>query len=178
MGGEKSPHAACRPGWIGSPPRGRGKVFTFCIILHLDGITPAWAGKRLCDTRRFSPSGDHPRVGGEKIYFILRFPSVWGSPPRGRGKELSFVGFEPHTGITPAWAGKSKAEAGENACPEDHPRVGGEKDAWTPTRPNVEGSPPRGRGKGKVGDKVLLLRGITPAWAGKSRKNGRGRKSL
>ena len=26
VGGEKSPHAACCPRWLGSPPRGRGKV--------------------------------------------------------------------------------------------------------------------------------------------------------
>ena len=71
-------------------------------------------------------------------------------------------------GITPAWAGKSKISRLPRQRHRDHPRVGGEKDAFSSSKEIVQGSPPRGRGK------VLLLiagnpqKGITPAWAGKS----------
>ena len=70
-------------------------------------------------------------------------------------------------GITPAWAGKSKISRLPRQRHRDHPRVGGEKDAFSSSKEIVQGSPPRGRGK------VLLLiagnpqKGITPAWAGK-----------
>ena len=66
VGGEKH-----LPGWeplstVGSPPRGRGKVFKHRDALGEIGITPAWAGKsfRLFFGDTFF--GDHPRVGGEK----------------------------------------------------------------------------------------------------------------
>ena len=78
-------------------------------------------------------------------------------------------------GITPAWAGKSKISRLPRQRHRDHPRVGGEKDAFSSSKEIVQGSPPRGRGK------VLLLiagnpqKGITPAWAGKSFYQNGGR---
>ena len=77
-------------------------------------------------------------------------------------------------GITPAWAGKSKISRLPRQRHRDHPRVGGEKDAFSSSKEIVQGSPPRGRGK------VLLLiagnpqKGITPAWAGKRALRGKG----
>ena len=32
--------------YIGSPPHGRGKVTRLYALADLEGITPAWAGKR------------------------------------------------------------------------------------------------------------------------------------
>ena len=72
------------------------------------GITPAWAGKRLCLYITIRARGDHPRVGGEKLANYLLEPLDKGSPPRGRGK-VHFCFGGPHcVGITPAWAGKSR----------------------------------------------------------------------
>ena len=50
----------------GSPPRMRGKEPDTIITELTDGITPAYAGKRV--PRVYGPSvpGDHPRVCGEK----------------------------------------------------------------------------------------------------------------
>ena len=50
----------------GSPPRGRGKVIECKLLSAYTGITPAWAGKRRRSPKRRLPTGDHPRVGGEK----------------------------------------------------------------------------------------------------------------
>ena len=50
----------------GSPPRGRGKVSTCCLLSPLDRITPAWAGKRYYPFAGILLERDHPRVGGEK----------------------------------------------------------------------------------------------------------------
>ena len=91
-----------------------------------------------------------------------------GSPPRGRGKVcIAFLGLSASR-ITPAWAGKRYQQQVGRAVGRDHPRVGGEKAATFRAVCGPRGSPPRGRGK--VGPVMLIkaVRGITPAWAGKS----------
>ena len=113
---------------------------------------------------------DHPRVGGEKPAGLSRLPPAEGSPPRGRGKVCKQMKLCCTARITPAWAGKRGHALKRAVGTKDHPRVGGEK--WSgPTRTfPAWGSPPRGRGK------VLFFQcqadgpGITPAWAGKSRR--------
>ena len=75
--------------------------------------------------------------------------------------------------ITPAYAGKSVGtwqQRGE--CP-DHPRVCGEKALSSPSRYPHQGSPPRMRGKGRLGGIALLMSRITPAYAGKRLKRSR-----
>ena len=91
----------------GSPPRMRGKE-TASACLHLrNGITPAYAGKRVIHDRIEWRTQDHPRVCGEKLLLPLFRLLCSGSPPRMRGK-------------------------GGRACvqrrsAQDHPRVCGEK---------------------------------------------------
>ena len=46
VGGEKSISAPSAGPGTGSPPRGRGKAFQQLVVHAVDGITPAWAGKR------------------------------------------------------------------------------------------------------------------------------------
>ena len=108
VGGEKSSPriAAGRP--LGSPPRGRGKGFFHGRSVPLAGITPAWAGKSFSMTARGRVRRDHPRVGGEKINRLLSILICWGSPPRGRGKEIPKRKKSETARITPAWAGKSR----------------------------------------------------------------------
>ena len=129
MGGEKRQALSAAHGSAGSPPRGRGKACTARRRAALHGITPAWAGKSLrrCLVHRFP--GDHPRVGGEKGAFCCRVPMIWGSPPRGRGKDRWAGNTIKRLGITPAWAGKSNVNHRPLHAGGDHPRVGGEK--WT-----------------------------------------------
>ena len=168
MGGEKyhchgsSGHAP------GSPPRGRGKGLSRQPASSCRRITPAWAGK---STGQFSwgwTTRDHPRVGGEKQGFRRYSSGRWGSPPRGRGKAFGWAGWLARAGITPAWAGKSMTYKITFANLGDHPRVGGEKSAFLCSARSGRGSPPRGRGKVSCVDIYWLLKGITPAWAGKS----------
>ena len=51
----------------------------------------------------------------------------------------------------------------------DHPRVCGEKEYPNNDARIGAGSPPRMRGKGRAGVAERARRGITPAYAGKSR---------
>ena len=131
----------------GSPPRGRGKATGFFYGFDAVGITPAWAGKRSHFSTSFLLSGDHPRVGGEKVPPAGQSSSPLGSPPRGRGKVLYDWHDRLRPGITPAWAGKSQMAMRKERNSWDHPRVGGEKRSLQPGEPKVSGSPPRGRGK-------------------------------
>ena len=70
----------------GSPPRMRGKDKVIVDTELIDGITPAYAGKRGRREHKYSDEKDHPRVCGEKR--------------RQMAPVLS------HCGITPAYAGK------------------------------------------------------------------------
>ena len=167
MGGEKVLSAVSTTRWMGSPPRGRGKVECGLQLAFHIGITPAWAGKSDLLFRRAEIAKDHPRVGGEKKMLRSASSSHSGSPPRGRGKARRFSKSFSSARITPAWAGKSGQPRQPCQQPWDHPRVGGEKVFADSPSQKVQGSPPRGRGKEVKTRKSGDPTGITPAWAGK-----------
>ena len=64
----------------------RGKAKCGSDNVSVQGITPAYAGKRgffrLCRLQ----CGDHPRLCGEKIKDEIRLNEAEGSPPPMRGK--------------------------------------------------------------------------------------------
>ena len=113
---------------------------------------------------------DHPRVCGEKGVWNAEQARVEGSPPRMRGKVGVPSGIFGFAGITPAYAGKRVRMIFDLYTVGDHPRICGEK------FPNIHvpvcrsGSSPHMRGKDcGVADMVLPVR-ITPAYAGKRRR--------
>ena len=127
MGGEKYLPCFNADGFVGSPPRWRGKAVKFRCTCGLQRITPAWAGKSKLALCTPSCPTDHPRAGREKN---KELEGVWlpmGSPPRRRGKDAVRVGNCAGIGITPAWAGKSEHRDELRTIGEDHPRMGGEK---------------------------------------------------
>ena len=93
-----------------------------------------------------------------------------GSPPRVRGKVQCVPRGVDAMGITPACAGKRKAETTFAFAIRDHPRVCGEKDRTASMKEILEGSPPRVRGKALRLRQLIRAAGITPACAGK--RNG------
>ena len=107
VGGEKKLILFVLRAVTGSPPRGRGKDTHKAAQAHREGITPAWAGKRMSFFASSELDKDHPRVGGEKFSTVFVGFLLPGSPPRGRGKveDMRKAGLNPR--ITPAWAGKS-----------------------------------------------------------------------
>ena len=106
VGGEKFPVLTLLPWLKGSPPRGRGKVYSMMHSSISIRITPAWAGKSFYGSLICCVAQDHPRVGGEKSNLHILAVSRLGSPPRGRGKAGRPAGCSGGSGITPAWAGK------------------------------------------------------------------------
>ena len=93
---------------------------------------------------------------------------VMGSPPRMRGKAVAIFRQLHHGRITPAYAGKRDSIPQQSSLRRDHPRVCGEKEARAWPKEQVWGSPPRMRGKARGAGVLDVVRGITPACAGKS----------
>ena len=152
---------------MGSPPRMRGKGEVEAGKESVDRITPAYAGKRGRCPRPAGRRWDHPRVCGEKIRARLHPRFLVGSPPRMRGKERKRCCTATGTGITPAYAGKSRLHTSVLPWRRDHPRICGEKERWQGIWNSGVGSPPRMRGKGNVSHYHEQEPRITPAYAGK-----------
>ena len=152
---------------LGSPPRVRGKGLLSKKCLLRVGITPACAGKRCGARLAAGHRRDHPRVCGEKLALNVIPNSIKGSPPRVRGKVITYQLTPERSGITPACAGKRGSGFSLRHQSEDHPRVCGEKGHpfRIPTAP--PGSPPRVRGKAEPLAVDGDITGITPACAGK-----------
>ena len=85
-----------------------------------------------------------------------------------RGKAAGITTRRDLPGITPAYAGKRISGSRTHRHSRDHPRVCGEKGIVIQTTTSVSGSPPRMRGKVALWCSRVRLRGITPAYAGKS----------
>ena len=87
-----------------------------------------------------------------------------------RGKGIADDEARAAVGITPACAGKSEKKVPFLPPHQDHPRVCGEK-ARSICRPLCKmGSPPRMRGKADGCAMIGDLDWITPAYAGKRRR--------
>ena len=85
----------------------RGKEQIVKAFRQGNGITPAYAGKSGKFRRLANQVGDHPRLCGEKSFFLLSRCIRIGSPPPMRGK-AGVIHVPQHLiRITPAYAGKS-----------------------------------------------------------------------
>ena len=74
------------------------------------------------------------------------------------------------SGITPAYAGKSRQKGKKLKSGRDHPRLCGEKFSAALYATSSKGSPPPMRGKGSIESIIERRIRITPAYAGKSPK--------
>ena len=153
---------------MGSPPPMRGKGIKPLTVSDVQGITPAYAGKRRGKSPVCHRTQDHPRLCGEKPAVSRSFSLSRGSPPPMRGKASPHSCRKSYAGITPAYAGKRhRSCAGDSRC-EDHPRLCGEKMETGILDGQMMGSPPPMRGKDIYASDVVQQAGITPAYAGKS----------
>ena len=85
----------------------RGKGIISDKVDSIDGITPAYAGKRPRKKRIRNRIRDHPRLCGEKLSRRRMSLSGRGSPPPMRGKVHQHRYRTARSRITPAYAGKS-----------------------------------------------------------------------
>ena len=179
-------HGALR----GSPPRMRGRLLLarrqrFWRRAHprvcgedrartprwnpRDRLTPAYAGKTPGRLRRLRRRRAHPRVCGEDRYRNAQCPRREGSPPRMRGRRGQLFDVHPGLRLTPAYAGKTFGRHSRGTSLSAHPRVCGED---TDQHHHIQfglGSPPRMRGRPGDRSRRIRARGLTPAYAGKTR---------
>ena len=87
-----------------------------------------------------------------------------------RGKDTGLTGGTKDEGITPAYAGKSTQIFGNCFFDQDHPRLCGEKAFGNSLLHRYIGSPPPMRGKDIEILKSVIVCRITPAYAGKRKK--------
>ena len=99
------------------------------------------------------------------------FQTCSGSPPHVRGKDKCTGNGKAGKGITPACARKSYCYGVGCCFCRDHPRMCGEKHKVNPCKFQIMGSPPHVRGKVTARKISGIAVGITPACAGKSRRN-------
>ena len=172
VGGENQEVAAERASTTGSSPRGRGKRRSCDDHDVIEGLIPAWAGKTSGSRKTRDLSTAHPRVGGENVSLDKAGHGVFGSSPRGRGKQGDWSGLQRRVGLIPAWAGKTTASKLSSRPATAHPRVGGENMSITQRAMRTVGSSPRGRGKPPGTN--FFMRGfrLIPAWAGKTQGKG------
>ena len=128
----------------------RGKVCVCALKDRLVRITPAYAGKSAGCFCPLPPTGDHPRLCGEKFVPPSAPLMPLGSPPPMRGKANDL----PAAGLVG----------------RDHPRLCGEKLHAAHRTWELLGSPPPMRGKVVSGFSLTSVYRITPAYAGKSRR--------
>ena len=145
----------------------RGKASEGVFGFTSNGITPAYAGKRLYPALLHGFSQDHPRLCGEKSLSDCELKAVKGSPPPMRGKVyVNGLKLIPNR-ITPAYAGKSFLCHADFTTQLDHPRLCGEKPHPKQRGAEHRGSPPPMRGKASTLKTSRRFPGITPAYAGK-----------
>ncbi len=146
----------------------RGKVPDSAKKFTNSRITPAYAGKSYRFFVVACDDWDHPRLCGEKRRHALLSRKGSGSPPPMRGKGQARRTGHRGTGITPAYAGKSRPVRIRLHRWRDHPRLCGEKFCAAVIPSMLAGSPPPMRGKVVGTVDRILPPGITPAYAGKS----------
>ena len=147
----------------------RGKVCWNWSRWSVDGITPAYAGKRYIFKGLLCGFKDHPRLCGEKCAEPSIVVTIQGSPPPMRGKVVRAIPDILRKRITPAYAGKRPSSHVKTPSSQDHPRLCGEKAKITSKIVVTPGSPPPMRGKAKKPEIASFSPGITPAYAGKRR---------
>ena len=155
-------------GWVGSSPRGRGKLAGHQACHASGRLIPARAGKTVRPGRYQKQPWAHPRAGGENAPSSV--PSSWysGSSPRGRGKPDARLAHESAGRLIPARAGKTGYLTRRTRQFAAHPRAGGENLNEVAISTAPVGSSPRGRGKQRPPANHLTAGGLIPARAGKT----------
>ena len=148
----------------------RGALFLIRNIMCVEGITPAYAGSTAILGLPSHRSRDHPRVCGEHFFWTKKRSQRPGSPPRMRGARRHGEQQERMVGITPAYAGSTANRFSMPHTWRDHPRVCGEHVKGLRNMYRDLGSPPRMRGAHDVRSLTSPSPGITPAYAGSTKR--------
>ena len=118
---------------------------------------------------------DHPRTRGKHYPTACPIFTDIGSPPHTREALDSLRKGTDQIGITPAHAGSTVVYINHDSRTRDHPRTRGKHVIRSRSMAVVMGSPPHTREALEQTVDRLSTRGITPAHAGSTGSQGRGR---
>ena len=155
------------PGLLpGSSPHTRGALAMPARTRRGWGIIPAYAGSTTGSAAPGTSDADHPRIRGEHVAEMFKFPDHPGSSPHTRGAPLVDGVDQVLTRIIPAYAGSTSPDEAIPMKSGDHPRIRGEHFLASEMQVTRPGSSPHTRGA-HDGHSERLQRGrIIPAYAG------------
>ena len=150
----------------GLSPRGRGNLPEARRRRRDGGSIPAWAGEPASKQRFTRTQGVYPRVGGGTLPLMNSARRSSGLSPRGRGNLPEARRRRRDGGSIPAWAGEPASKQRFTRTQGVYPRVGG--GTWTGAGEERRrwGLSPRGRGNLFRFERVDVIVGSIPAWAG------------
>ena len=153
-------------GFVGRPPRARGRLHRRhghgCRL----GTTPACAGTTARRHAFLRTAADDPRVRGDDVRYAINTARTLGRPPRARGRPVG-VGLRwLHRGTTPACAGTTSWGGLRFEQVGDDPRVRGDDHSRRRACRSLRGRPPRARGRPRDHPHRPAGRRTTPACAG------------
>ena len=109
-----------------TPPLTRGRLEKSVFDRLSERNTPAYAGKTAkCGVGRLE-SWKHPRLRGEDVRIVWRYPSVLETPPLTRGRPQAQGPLGCYARNTPAYAGKTTDGPKLLSHDRKHPRLRGE----------------------------------------------------
>ena len=160
----------------GSSPLTRGKLTSGVGVVMRGGLIPAHAGKTVSSPTPLPTAWAHPRSRGENTPVGTPPPWVQGSSPLTRGKRARPLQRRNTIGLIPAHAGKTPPGLPPARRVWAHPRSRGENAMAEGQISAEEGSSPLTRGKRNRDGRVISLRGLIPAHAGKTKTGLANRK--
>ena len=111
---------------------------------------------------------NYPHLRGEELEPPYFLGTTWELPPLTRGRARIILIEVAFPGITPAYAGKSCWLAFASLACWNYPRLRGEEIDYMAYRVVSVELPPLTRGRDNITTLTRAVRGITPAYAGKS----------
>ena len=152
----------------GSSPLTRGKPVPRVIVVGLDGLIPAHAGKTIDARPRGPLMRAHPRSRGENSTSDEKPARGMGSSPLTRGKRADPCLAGDRGRLIPAHAGKTLSTGCPRQWTQAHPRSRGENLADERLEFASQGSSPLTRGKQAWRAHRRRSQRLIPAHAGKT----------
>ena len=150
----------------GTIPRWRGARAGGHRAGAIRGAIPALAGSTAEPAASVSPTGDHPRAGGEHTRSSCPAVPGTGPSPRWRGALRDALPDADPEGTIPALAGSTPAARPCSCGCRDHPRAGGEHSRPCRLAPRIRDHPRAGGEHHHPGVPGEHKRGLSPRWRG------------
>jgi len=157
---------------MGSSPLARGGRDSPSDLVAESGLIPARAGRTQPRSAAPRVARAHPRSRGADCQATFERGRHTGSSPLARGGRGRPVDGDPARGLIPARAGRTRSPRPLAASARAHPRSRGADTRSAVRLRRMTGSSPLARGGRAVGQPDLLLTGLIPARAGRTRRRG------